>query len=146
VPSFVVADIPGLVEGAHEGVGLGLRFLRHVERTRLLLHLVTLSADPSRDPLHDYEVVRRELSLFNPELAARPEVVVLSQMDLPEVQAAYPELQRAFAERFGVELLAMSAVTRFQLRELLLHVAQRLPSRVSLAEGALPEEPARAAG
>jgi GTPase len=129
VPAFVVADIPGLVEGASLGVGLGLRFLRHLERTRLLLHLVTLSPDPGRDPLHDYEVVRRELVAFKPELAERPELVVLSQADLPEVREAYPALQQAFAERYGIELRAVSAASHWQLRELLLEIVQRLPAR-----------------
>src|SRR6185503_5938215 len=115
IPPFVVADIPGLVEGASEGVGLGLRFLRHVERTRLLLHLVTLSPDPGRDPLHDYEVVRKELVTYKPELAERPEILVLSQADLPEVLAAYPELKQAFAERWrrlfaGAGLTALAAL------------------------------------
>jgi GTP-binding protein len=134
LPSFVVADIPGLVEGASEGIGLGLRFLRHLERTRLLLHLVTLSHDPERDPVRDYAVVRRELELFDPELARRPELVVLSQMDLPEVQAAYPELKQTFAERFGVELLAVSAATHWQLTELLQLIARRLPERTALSD------------
>lgn len=131
--SFVVADLPGLVEGASEGVGLGLRFLRHVERTRLLLHLVTLSADPDRDPLKDYEIVRKELLQFNPTLAERPELVVLSQADLTEVREAWPSLKASFAERFGVELLIVSAATRWQLDELLWAIAHRLPPRTVVA-------------
>jgi GTP-binding protein len=134
LPSFVVADIPGLVEGASEGIGLGLRFLRHLERTRLLLHLVTLSHDPERDPVRDYAVVRREVELFKPELSQRPELVALSQMDLPEVQAAYPELKRAFAEQFGVELHAVSAATHWQLTELLQLIARRLPERTAISD------------
>jgi len=129
IPPFVVADIPGLVEGASEGVGLGLRFLRHVERTRLLLHLVTLSPDPGRDPLHDYEVVRKELVTYKPELAERPEILVLSQADLPEVLEAYPALKQAFADRFGVELFVVSAASHYQLTELLTLIARRLPPR-----------------
>jgi len=141
VPAFVVADIPGLVEGASEGVGLGLRFLRHVERTRLLLHLVTLSPDPDREPLHDYEVVRKELEAFKPELAQRPEIVVLSQADLPDVLEAYPALQQQFAERFGVELHAVSAASHWQLKELLLLIARRLPPRENLASAAAKTSP-----
>lgn len=128
LPPFVVADIPGLVEGASTGVGLGLRFLRHVERTRLLLHLVTLSYEPGRDPLHDYQVVRRELEAFKPELAQRPEIVVLSQADLTEVRDAYPALKEAFAEH-GVELHAVSAASHWQLPELLAVISRRLPPR-----------------
>ena len=127
--SFVVADIPGLIPGASEGKGLGTTFLKHIERTRLLLHLVTLTDEPGRDPLHDYEVVRRELTAFKPELAERPELVVLSQADRPEVREAHPELKQAFQERFGVELHAMSAVSHWQLTELLLLIARKLPQR-----------------
>jgi GTP-binding protein len=130
--SFVVADLPGLVEGASEGVGLGLRFLRHVERTRLLLHLVTLSPDPARNPLSDYEIVRAELLRYNPKLAERPELVVLSQADLPDVRDAWPSLKAAFAERFGVDLLIVSAATHWQLDELLSTIARRLPPREAL--------------
>ncbi len=139
-PPFVVADIPGLVEGASEGVGLGLRFLRHVERTRLLLHLVTPSLEPGRDPVHDYEVVRKELEAFKPELAERPEIVVLSQCDLPEVLETYPALKQQFAERFGVELHAMSAASHWQLAELLTLIARRLPPRQTLPPAAASRE------
>jgi GTP-binding protein len=77
--SFVIADVPGLIEGAHEGVGLGIRFLKHLERTKVYLHLV--DAASGRDPAEDYAVVRRELEHFNPELLRRPEIVVLNKMD-----------------------------------------------------------------
>jgi GTP-binding protein len=127
--SFVVADIPGLVEGASEGVGLGLRFLKHIDRTRLLLHLVTLTADPNRNPISDYEVVRAELEHFSPALLQRPEIVVLSQADLPEVREAWPELREQFSERFGVELHVVSSATRFRLAELLTTIAARLGPR-----------------
>ena len=143
-PSFVVADLPGLVEGASEGVGLGLRFLRHVERTRLLLHLVTIDPDPARSPLGDYEVVRKELLQYNPELAQRPELVVLSQADRPEVRDAYPELKREFAERHGVDLLLVSAAARFHLDDLLRTIARRLPPRTAVPSATEPE-PADAA-
>jgi GTP-binding protein len=144
IPPFVVADIPGLVEGASEGVGLGLRFLRHVERTRLLLHLVTLSPDPGRDPLHDYEVVRKELVTFKAELAQRPEIVVLSQADLPEVLEAYPDLKQAFAERFGVELFVVSAASHYQLTELLSTIARRLPPRETVPLAVAKTDPPEA--
>jgi GTP-binding protein len=132
-PSFVVADLPGLVEGASAGVGLGLRFLRHTGRTRLLVHLVTVDLDPARSPLADYEVVRKELTQYDPKLADRPEIVVLSQADRPEVRDAYPELKAAFAERFDVDLQLVSAATHFQLDELLQHIARRLPPRTAAA-------------
>lgn len=123
---FVVADIPGLIGGASEGVGLGLRFLKHVERTRLLVHLVTITPDPDRSPAEDYRTLRSELTQFNPQLAERPELVVLSQADRPEVLEAWPDLKEEFKEQFGVELLAVSSATRFQLRELLWAIATRL--------------------
>jgi GTP-binding protein len=144
-PSFVVADLPGLVEGASEGVGLGLRFLRHVDRTRLLLHLVTINLEPDRSPLHDYEIVRKELAGYDPQLAQRPEIVVLSQADRPEVQEAYPELKAAFQERFGVDLLLVSAVTHFQLDALLQAIARRLPQRTAVPSSTAPVEPPGAA-
>jgi len=80
---FVVADIPGLIEGAHRGVGLGTKFLRHVERTRILLHLIDLAALSPEDPLEPYRVVNRELQLFNPELARERQVVALNKIDKP---------------------------------------------------------------
>ena len=106
--SYVVADIPGLIEGASEGAGLGIQFLRHVERTRLLLHLV----DPSdeRDPLDKYRALRRELEAFDPEVAARPERVVLTKMDVTEVRERLPELETRFAQE-GIEVWPISAIT-----------------------------------
>jgi GTP-binding protein len=109
--SFVIADIPGLVPGASDGVGLGTRFLRHVERTRALLHLVTLDAGEGRDPVKDYVALREELAKYSPELADRPEIVALSKADLPEVREAYPALKRRFKRR-GIDLVLVSAVTR----------------------------------
>jgi GTPase len=112
--SFVVADVPGLVEGAHQGVGLGIRFLKHLERTRLLLHLL----DPTEgDPLEKYLALRRELEAFDPELARRPERVVLTKTDISEARERVPELRRTFAA-LGIELWAISAVTGEGLREL----------------------------
>jgi GTP-binding protein len=116
--SFVVADIPGLIRGASDGAGLGHRFLRHVERTRALLHLVSLDPEPDRDPLEDYRTIRAELASFDPMLAARPEVVALSKADLPDVQAAYPDLKQAFADEFGIELHLLSAVAHVGLDEM----------------------------
>jgi GTPase len=116
--SFVLADIPGLIEGASEGHGLGHRFLRHVERTRVLVHLMEVSAEPGRDPLHDYDVINRELERYSPELAKRPQIVALSKMDLTETREAYPEWRDKFAAR-GITLHAVSAATNDGLREVL---------------------------
>ena len=115
--SFVLADIPGLIEGASEGHGLGHRFLRHVERTRVLLHLIEVSADPGRDPLHDYDVINRELERYSPELAQRPQIVALSKMDLTETREAFEAWRQRFAAR-GVTLHAVSAATGQGTREL----------------------------
>ena len=94
--SFVVADIPGLIEGAHAGAGLGDRFLRHLERTRLLVHLLDASTgEPGRTPLRDYEAMNSELALYDPALAARPQLVVLNKIDLPDVRKARQADRRA---------------------------------------------------
>jgi Obg family GTPase CgtA len=108
--SFVVADVPGLIEGAHEGAGLGLRFLRHLERTRVLVHLLELNAIEGRTPLRDYETLRRELALYDPALAGRIEVVVLNKLDLPATRKRFSALERQFSRR-GLRLLAVSAAT-----------------------------------
>jgi GTP-binding protein len=108
--SFVVADVPGLIKGAHEGAGLGHRFLRHLERTRVLVHLLELSSTPGRTPLRDYQTLRRELALHDPALAGRTEVVVLNKLDLPETRKKFPALERLFARR-GLHLLGVSAAT-----------------------------------
>jgi GTP-binding protein len=115
--SFVLADIPGLIEGASEGHGLGHRFLRHVERTRVLLHLIEVSAEPGRDPLHDYDVINRELERYSPELAGRPQIVALSKLDLTETREAYDQWRAKFAAR-GVTLHAVSAATAQGTREI----------------------------
>jgi GTP-binding protein len=106
--TFVMADVPGLIEGASEGVGLGHQFLRHVERTRLLLHLLDGAAT---DPLADYETINQELENFSPQLAQRPQIVVLNKMDLPDAKAWWPLVQEAMAER-DVEVHAISAVSQ----------------------------------
>jgi GTP-binding protein len=108
--NFVIADIPGIIEGAAEGQGLGLTFLRHVERTRVLLHIVTADPDPDREPLKDFDVLMRELATFDPELAKRPMIVGLSKLDLPEVRERAAELESAFAER-GLPLFSFCAAT-----------------------------------
>jgi GTP-binding protein len=122
--TLVVADIPGLIRGASAGAGLGHRFLKHVERTRALLHLITLDPAPDREPLEDYRAIRAELATFDPMLATRPEVVALSKADLPEVQEAYPKLKEAFADEFGIELHLLSSVTRTGLKEMIQHLAE----------------------
>lgn len=123
--SFVIADIPGLIPGASRGLGLGIRFLRHLERTRVLLHLITLSDEPGREPLEDYRVIREELRAFDPALAEHAEIVALTKADLPEVREAYPELKARFAEQ-GIELHLVSAVTHEGVEPLLHLLADRV--------------------
>jgi GTP-binding protein len=116
--SFVVADIPGLIPGAAEGAGLGIRFLKHVERTRVLLHLVSVDPGEGRDPVKDYEAINAELAKFDPELAKRPQVVAMNKGDLPDVQEAWKKAKRKFARR-GVDLRLVSAATGEGVRELM---------------------------
>lgn len=108
--SFVLADIPGLIEGAHRGAGLGDRFLRHVKRTALLIHMLDPSGLAGRDPLCDYETINRELAAFDPELAEKPQIVVANKMDLAESRERFPDLERALAAR-GIAIHAISAAT-----------------------------------
>ncbi|MEO8082189.1 MAG: GTPase ObgE [Ardenticatenales bacterium] len=117
--TIVLADIPGLIEGASEGAGLGDRFLRHVERTRLLVHLVDGSA---ADPAADFRTINAELEAFSPALAARPQIVVITKLDLPEVAERVPELTAALADAGASDLHAISAATTLGVDDLLRHV------------------------
>ena len=116
--NFVIADIPGLIPGASEGAGLGIQFLKHVERTRALLHLITVDPGEGRDPMKDYLALRAELKKFDPALAKRPEVVALSKADLTDVREQYPALKKAFAKK-KIALHLVSAPTGEGVRELL---------------------------
>lgn len=123
--SFVVADIPGLIEGAHRGAGLGTRFLRHIERTRLLAHLVDVSESSGRDPAHDFEVVMHELAEFSPDLARKPMIVVATKMDVAQDPARVESLRRAAAAR-DLPVHCLSSVTGQGLEEFKRAVADRL--------------------
>jgi GTP-binding protein len=109
--SFVVADIPGIIEGAADGAGLGHRFLKHIERTRVLLILVSVDPTPERSLTRDLATLRRELERFDPELAARPTLLAVSKLDLPEVQELLPEFQ-AQLKADGIDVLGFSAATQ----------------------------------
>jgi GTPase len=115
---FVMADVPGLIPGAADGAGLGIRFLKHLERTRALLHLVTLDYGDGRDPLSDYVALCKELKRFDKDLAKRPQIVALTKSDLPEVRDAYPALKKAFAKK-KVSLRLVSAATGDGMKQLL---------------------------
>src|SRR5260221_1039758 len=123
--SFVLADIPGLIEGASEGVGLGHRFLRHVERTRILLHLVTVHDEPGRAPLEDYRVIRRELLRYSPDLVEREEIVAMTKADLPDVREAHARCKSELASE-GIELHLVSAITHEGIDALMTLLARRL--------------------
>jgi GTP-binding protein len=120
--SLVLADIPGLIEGAHQGVGLGHDFLRHIQRTRVLIHLLDGLAE---DPLIDLAQINTELSLFDPDLAKKPVVIAVNKIDLPDVRQRWPELAASLKKR-GVEALAISAVSGENVRQVLYRAAQLL--------------------
>lgn len=122
--SFVIVDIPGLIEGAHEGRGLGDRFLRHVERARLLLHLVDLSGSEGRDPLEDYKKINEELAAFSPALAARPQIVAGNKVDLLSPAELAAVVERFAAE--GIELYPISALNGTGVWELMARCYQKL--------------------
>jgi len=126
----VLADIPGLVEGASQGIGLGYDFLRHVQRTRVLIHLLD---GLSEDPLADYNQINAELSIFDPELGDKPQVVAINKLDQPEVQERWPMIQKQF-QKLGVEIKAISALARTDLLKLLLAAVQKL------SEAPVPQE------
>lgn len=131
--TFVLADIPGLIEGAHRGVGLGHQFLRHVERARVLLHVVDASVS---DPVATYEAVREELELYNPALAAKPELVALNKIDRPDVRERVPLTLARFKQEWpDLKVTAVSAITTQGIPELIRLLAETL--------AALPMAPAR---
>ena len=123
--TFVVADLPGLIEGAHEGAGLGIRFLRHVERTRLLVHLIDTSDFTDADPIHSYEVINGELLAFSPALGEKPMIVVATKLDATTDRTRLDEL-RTFCARHQFPFHAISAATGEGVRDLVLAIADEL--------------------
>lgn len=137
--TFVVADIPGLIPGAAEGAGLGHRFLKHVERCRALLHLVTLDPDEHRSPLADYDALQKELRAFDPELAKRPQIVAMTKADLPEVREAFEQAKKAFAKR-KIPLRLISAATNEGIRELCIDLYRLVTNPVENATLVEPDD------
>ena len=123
--SFVMADIPGIIEGAADGAGLGHDFLRHVDRCRLLVHVVDVSGSEGRDPVEDFEAINAELQQYSPELATRKMIVVANKMDIMEDDSLLKAL-REHVEAKGMELFELSAAAHQGTRELVKHIAQEL--------------------
>lgn len=123
--SFVIADVPGIIEGAHSGVGLGHDFLRHIERTRILLHVVDISAIEGRDPYDDFLKINSELHLYNEKLSTREQIVIANKMDLLFEKEKYDEF-REKVERDGYKVFPLSGATKEGLDDILDYVSQRL--------------------
>lgn len=123
--SFVLADIPGLIEGAAEGVGLGHDFLRHVERTKVLIHIVDISGLEGRDALEDFDKINDELKLYNEKLATRPQVVVANKMDILEDESIFEEFKNELEDR-GYKVFKMSAATRQGVDDVIAYVSELL--------------------
>jgi len=132
--TVVLADIPGLIEGASHGAGLGHDFLRHIQRTRVLIHLLD---GLSEDPVADYSQINSELSLFDPNLGKKPQLVVLNKIDQPEVQERLGDIQKKF-KKLKVELMTISALARTNTRELLIKAHQKLAEAPPLEDVELP--------
>ena len=125
----VVADIPGLIEGAHEGAGLGVRFLKHVERTRLLIHLIDASSINPEDVFGNFDIINRELTQYSPDLACKPQIVVLNKKDIPEAVSAAEAFKEAYAARFGPDSpapLFISAASGEGVKDLIMVMVKEL--------------------
>jgi GTP-binding protein len=120
---FVMADIPGLIEGAHQGEGLGDEFLRHIERTQVLIHLLD---GLSSDPMADFSKINRELALFNPGLTEKPQIVVLNKLDLPQVKEKWPRVKQEIMNQGYQDVFAISAATNSGVRPVLYRAAEIL--------------------
>ncbi|MFZ5650334.1 MAG: GTPase ObgE [Bacillota bacterium] len=140
--SFVVADIPGLIEGAHAGAGLGHEFLRHVERTRILVHMVDVSGYGGRDPVQDFNTVNREISLYNPDLIEKPMVVAANKIDMPGSRENLELLEKELGGRY--DIYPISALTSEGIERLvasLAHLLVTIPAKETRAGVAgVPEE------
>lgn len=122
--SFVMADLPGLIEGAHSGVGLGHQFLRHIERTRVIVHVIDMVAVEGRDPFEDYLTINKELKEYNLRLTERPQIIVANKMDMPDAEENLKKFKEQLAEDYPI--FPISALTRQGLRDLLFAVADKV--------------------
>lgn len=123
--SFVIADIPGIIEGASNGTGLGLQFLRHIERTRLLLHVIDVSGSEGRNPVEDFKTINKELKKYSEKLASRKQIIVANKVDAMQDETLYNELQK-MAKKENIEIFKVSAATGEGLKDLFKHVAEEL--------------------
>ena len=123
--SFVVADIPGIIKGASEGTGLGIQFLRHIERTRLLLHVIDVSGTEGREPVEDFKIINEELKKYSEKLANRRQIIVANKADIMQDEKAYKKLEKMAKEKH-IEIYKISAVTGEGIEELLKHIADVL--------------------
>ena len=130
--TFVMADIPGIIEGASDGVGLGIRFLKHVERTRLLLHVIDISGSENRDPVEDYKIINIELEKFSEKLRSKKQIVVANKVDVLQDNENIERLKE-ICKKDGVDLIQISAVTRLNLDELIQKISEELKR--------IPQEP-----
>ncbi|WP_243290688.1 GTPase ObgE [Bacillus sp. FJAT-47783] len=137
--SFVMADLPGLIEGAHEGVGLGHQFLRHIERTRVIVHVIDMSAMEGRDPYEDFVTINEELKQYNLRLTERPQIVVANKMDMPDAEENLKKFKQKLDE--GIKVVPISAVTREGVRELLFEIADLLKETPDFPLNEVEEEP-----
>ena len=122
--SFAMADLPGLIEGAHQGVGLGMQFLRHIERTRVIVHVIDMSGIEGREPYEDYVTINNELEQYNLRLLERPQIVVANKMDMPGAEENLEEFKKKVGE--DVKIFPISAVSRQGLKPLLFEIADLL--------------------
>lgn len=123
--SFVIADIPGIIEGASEGVGLGIQFLRHIERTRLLLHFIDVSGVEGRNPVDDFYKVQKELEKYNKKLSQRKQIIVANKADIIQDETRYTELEK-LAKKENMELFKISAASGQGIKELMAYVSKIL--------------------
>jgi GTP-binding protein len=123
--TFVLADIPGLIEGAHEGAGLGIQFLRHIERTKILIHLLDLSPITNRDPIEDYKTMNRELKAYNEELSRKPQILALNKIDITEAREDLEKIEKHF-NKSGIKTFPISSATGEGTKELIWEVAKKL--------------------
>ena len=123
--SFVIADIPGIIEGASEGIGLGTQFLRHIERTRLLLHVIDVSGSEGRNPVEDFYTINNELKKYSQKLIERKQIIVANKIDSMQDESLYKNLEKLAKEK-GLEIFKISAATNTGIKELIIHVSQVL--------------------